>query len=61
MPVTDHPLYDEWSRALDRLKAANDRYRRARQSGEQLGFAAIVDDLRKAHEDYDRISAEIGE
>ncbi len=29
MPVQDHPQYNEWSDALDKLKEANDFYRAA--------------------------------
>jgi len=58
MPVENHPKYDEWSKALDRLKEANDRFRAAKDShAPHLEMAR--EDLRKAQSAYDLICEEI--
>ena len=57
MAVQDHPLYDDWSAALDALKEANDNLREAqkrRRSKAMIdGFAITV---AMALADYQEIS-----
>lgn len=36
MAIEEHPLYQEWSIALDELKAANDRLRAASNSNQSV-------------------------
>lgn len=57
MPVEDDRRYDEWSKALDDLKEANDRYREATRTGSDT--TAAKSDLRRAQDAYDKISNEI--
>lgn len=58
MPVEDNPRYDEWSRALDRLKEANDRFRAA-QRVNASDIEAARKDLHDAQEAFDKIADEI--
>jgi hypothetical protein len=59
MPVQDHPRYDEWLRLLDALKAANDRFRQARDQASADADAA-QQDLHEAQRAYDALCDEIG-
>lgn len=60
--VQDHPLYDEWSDALDRLKDANDRYREAISASSKVN-PAIVEKSRRwldnALSEYEEVSARL--
>ena len=59
MAVEDHPRYDDWSAAVDRLKEANDRYRDAKRRDDP-GIEKYRSDLRLAQEVYERLSEELG-
>ena len=58
MAVQEHPRYEEWSKALDRLKEANDRFRDAKQRNDP-GLEAYELDLDKAQKAYDEIADEL--
>ncbi|CAJ0878042.1 hypothetical protein AMST5_02933 [freshwater sediment metagenome] len=60
MPVEDHPLYDQWSEALDKLKEANDCYRAAKMARHPEGsLAALKTHLNYAQADFDKIADQI--
>jgi len=58
MVVENHPKYKKWSKAIDKLKEAKDRYKIACDSKAKDVEVYRVD-LHKTREDYDKISAEI--
>jgi ribosome-binding factor A len=61
MPVQNHPRYDEWSRALDRLKEANDCYRAAVIGKlEKNAIDSLRFNLDDAQREYNKIADEIG-
>mgnify|MGYP001810333007 CR=1 FL=1 len=57
MPITDHPKYNEWAAALDRLKEAKDRYDEEMRSNGDV--ATAMQRLGEAQKDYNQISDEI--
>ena len=59
MAVEDHPKYDEWSKALDHLKDANDHYRDVAKGKANTAINAAKRDLHNAQAAYDKISSEI--
>lgn len=59
MAVEDHPLYEKWSEAVDRLKIANDSYREAKKSGSDTLISAAKKQLGQAQTGYDLISKQL--
>lgn len=53
----DDELCDQFSRAVDHLKEATDRWKAARQTGR--GEAAALKDLEDAQKAYDKVSARL--
>ncbi len=59
MAVEDHARYHEWSKALDDLKEANDRYQEAEER-KAANLEVYKLDLHRAQVTFDLISEEIG-
>lgn len=60
MAVEDHPRYDDWSAALDRLQQANELYRVAVKAGRfGQSLETVKAQLHEAQAEYNKISEEL--
>ena len=59
MAVEDHPLFNDWSAACDRLEIALLRFEAAKKSGHALIMKSAEARLKKAQKAYDDILEKI--
>lgn len=59
MTVEDHPLYEEWAAANDRLVEARERFNAAEKTGKAVLVNLARRDLETAQEEYDSIADRI--
>ncbi|GCA51807.1 hypothetical protein KGO5_04264 [Sinorhizobium sp. KGO-5] len=56
MAIENDPLYDDWDSAFRRFQDAHDHVRGVVQTGDRGRIEAAKRDLKRAQEEYDKIS-----